>query len=137
MRQSVLTLWFATFLTFFVPVLSCRQRAHVYYKEFADCNEGTQASLQDHMTAECAKLGQEFKDLNQRPEMQFIFGRDITAELSGLVYLPPDNSNCVAWTCTVTAWRYREWETTMENRALPSVPGWVFHNAYYDEKVKC
>ncbi|KAA8612561.1 hypothetical protein Ptr902_07043 [Pyrenophora tritici-repentis] len=120
MRQSILTLWFTTFFTLFVPVLSCYQRLYVFYKEYQNCHEAQAWGLDQKLKLECAALGQKFKDLNAKPEMQQIFGRDITADMAETITLPDDNPNCIAQQCVVTAWRYREWQTNMENKALPS-----------------
>ncbi|CAE7214445.1 hypothetical protein CFE70_009781 [Pyrenophora teres f. teres 0-1] len=137
MRQSVLTLWFATFITFFVPVLGCYQRFYTYYKEYQNCHEALSWGLEPHLAKECATLGQKFKDLNAQPVMQQIFGRDITSGLDGTVKLGNESPNCIAWRCGVTAWRFREWQNNLENTPLPSMEGWRFAYEYFDRKVDC
>jgi len=137
MRQSVLNLWLATFLTFFVPVLSCHQRYYYYYKEYQNCNEGSEPGLIEHTETECDELGQKFVALNSLPEMESIFGRDITWDAEAIRNLGSENPNCLAIPCRVVAWRYREWQTNMENRALPAQDGWEFQYAYYGKKVDC
>lgn len=93
--------------------------------------------VKEHVTRECNTLGGKFKTLNAKPAMQQIFGRDISAGISGTLVLGEESPNCIAWECVVNAWRYHEWQTNMEHQSLPSVSGWTFKRAYYGDKVDC
>lgn len=134
MRFSTLALWLATLFSFFTPSLACKKRYYQYWMEFANCNEGLQPTIKERAARECATFRQPFVDLSAQTQNQL--GRDITAELTiagGTIdeYTDKGNTNCIYYQCTVTAWRYREWQTNMEHRALPSFPGWKLKSRYF------
>lgn len=137
MRSCTLPLWLATFFTLFTFSLACKQRYYIYYKEYANCNEGLEPAIKERAARECSTFRQPFVELSDQTHNQL--GRDITAELVIAGGTLPDNSaNCIFYQCNVVAWRYREWQTDMEHRALPSFDGWKLHDRVFGPgTVKC
>ncbi|PSN59677.1 hypothetical protein BS50DRAFT_656960 [Corynespora cassiicola Philippines] len=136
MRSFVIPLWLAAFISFVIPTLACKQRFYNYQKEFANCNEGLMPGVKGRAERECASFRQAFVDLSAQANSQL--GHSITSELKlvGEV-LPDDNPNCIYYQCQVVAWRYREWQTEMNHRALPDFNGWTLKDRWYGKTVDC
>ncbi|PSN63245.1 hypothetical protein BS50DRAFT_530973 [Corynespora cassiicola Philippines] len=130
MRSFILPLWLAAFLSFVLPALACKQKWFIYQKEYQNCNEGVRPEVHYRTVDECLTFHNAFLELSAQTQNQF--GRDITSEMqSAAAPLPPNNPNCIYYRCRVISWRYREWQTNMDNRPLPAFPGWTLVDSFY------
>ncbi|KAH9875559.1 hypothetical protein J1614_004295 [Plenodomus biglobosus] len=131
MRKSIFTLWLATFIGLLLPALACKQNRFEYAKFYENCNEGLATGNNDRIKEECDDMANAYVIHNSRVNGNL--GRDITAVLSRIGHQDP--KFCIGWTCTVTAWRYREWQTEFPAVPKPVFDGWNFTREYISKKT--
>jgi hypothetical protein len=133
MRHTTFTLWLATLLTLFLPTLACKQRYFRYKLEYQNCNEGTAPGVEDRATTQCGSFAGFYRQYNTQT-VNGALGRDIDSSISFPQESSKDVSSCITYYCTITAWRFREWQTEFDDRAAPSFEkqGWSFDKDWYN-----
>ncbi|CBX90981.1 hypothetical protein IAQ61_002450 [Plenodomus lingam] len=139
MRQSLLTLWLTTIFILFAPGLACKKRYFRYTNSWRNCNEGRADFLKERLKEDCeVNMTQTYLQHNSR--VNGALGAEISGELER-TYSPPDVESCITYRCTITAWRFREWQNNDfddKGKILFNTTSWRYESTWYSPDTnKC